>query len=56
MKVWIVTHWGLCGIEEETEVVGVFSTEEKANAYVKGLNYHPANQDYFVNGFEMDKE
>jgi hypothetical protein len=55
MTVWVVTHWSLSGDEEETSVVGVFSSEEKAKAYIKSLHYYPANNDYLIDVCELDE-
>lgn len=56
MIVWVVTHWHLSGINENTDIVAVFSSKEKAYAYIDNLHYHPANQEYECYPLEIDKE
>ena len=55
MKVWVVTHWTLSGIEEETKVIGVFSEEFLAKDYIKRVQGHPANNAWYCTPFEMNE-
>ena len=54
MKVWVVTHWTLSGDEEETQVMGVFSEEFLARAYIKRVEGHPANNAWHCTPFEVN--
>lgn len=51
MKVYPVLHWHLHGDQEETNIVAIFSAQYLAQEYIRSLNYHRANQDYYWEEF-----
>jgi hypothetical protein len=56
MTVFVVTYWSLSGDEEKTEVMGVFDSKEKAGEYINRKRGYPANNDWFILEFEINKE
>ena len=53
---YAVMHWGLDGDETETELVAIFSDRWKAEDLIDRKKGHPANNDWYIETLELDKE
>lgn len=56
MMLYAVMHWGLDGDETETELVAIFSDRWKAEDLIDRKKGHPANNDWYIETLELDKE
>ena len=52
--VYVVLHWYLCGESSTTEIKGIFSTRELAEAHKKSLEAHPANNETWIEEWLLD--
>jgi hypothetical protein len=53
VKVYPVLRWQMDGVEEETDIIAIFSSRELAEEYIASLHYHPANKEFYLQEFKV---